>query len=174
MQSLIGADAGFGLSAPAVAELTGDFELDLAAFANQLQSFGPAGNDSVEFKLDRLPREVGTVEDFAAIEPAFVVARDLAGSSRFFAVGIAKNTILEAAGSLGELFVRFRCFFGLELLVLDRRDSRDLGTTTAVENGPDEEQRKDADLHVFYRIQRRVAAPHIPLGELMSTTVREV
>lgn len=59
-----------------VGEFGGDPEAAFFAFAHELKSFGPAGNDLIEGKLGGLAPRVGTVEDFSVEGHAGVVGGD--------------------------------------------------------------------------------------------------
>ena len=104
VQRRIWTDSRGGHSAGSVTQFAGNFQFDHSVFTNQLQTFGPASDHTVQREVDLFAASVGAIELFSAIQPTFVMAGDFAGCHRFFSVRLAEDAVLQAAFGFGKLF----------------------------------------------------------------------
>ncbi len=114
-----------------IAEFRRDFQLDHAALPDQLQSFGPSGDNRIEPKRGPTSTVVGAVENGIVIEPTRVIDLDLIGRLGMFTVSFAEDAVLQSR-------VRFREFRGC--VRIDRHRARRSGGTSGHRNKQTDKQ----------------------------------
>src|SRR5258706_431259 len=90
----------------AVTQLAGDFQLNHSPFADQLHSFGPAGDNFLERERGGFSSIVGTVELLAAVEPAPIMQDDSIVIARLAAFGLSENPVIESRAGRSEFLGR--------------------------------------------------------------------